>query len=74
MIQLTQMLVAYRPVATSAASHLRDEIGIIPADLTIENAREKAYDKAPLKRAPLPSASTSTSARGLPIISDAAAE
>jgi radical SAM superfamily enzyme YgiQ (UPF0313 family) len=70
LIHLTQMLIRYRPIVTSAEAHLRDEIGIIPADLTVENAREKAYDKAPLKHAPPPP----TAARGLPILSDAAAE
>lgn len=70
LIHLTQMLVAYRPVATSAESHLRDEIGTIPADLTFANAQEKAYDKAPIKHAPKHLVST----RSLPIISDAAAE
>ena len=70
LIHLTQMLMRYRPVATSPDSHLRDEIGIIPADLTILNAREKAYPGAPIKAAPLP-----TSSKGLRILtSDAAAE
>ncbi len=68
LVHLTQMLHAYRPIVTSAESHLRDEIGIIPGDLTIENAREKAYPQAPIKHAPI------APIKSLPIISDAAAE
>ncbi|MDP2340813.1 MAG: radical SAM protein [Deltaproteobacteria bacterium] len=71
LIHLTQMLIRYRPVATSPDSHLRDEIGIIPADLTLLNAREKAYDKAPIKMTPPP---TLSGKPGLRIISDQAAE
>jgi radical SAM superfamily enzyme YgiQ (UPF0313 family) len=61
-----QMIIAYRPVATSGESHLRDEIGIISADITMANAPPK------------PRLPTMVRARGaLPILNvnvDAAAE
>ncbi len=49
-IKWAKMIAAYHPVMTSAESHLRDEIGIIPEDLVADNAPERARDDAPLRR------------------------
>ena len=74
MIHVAHMFNAYWPVAVSPDSHLRDEIGIIPVDLTAENAREKAHPRAPIRKASSSSSSSPSGKPGLRILNDQAAE
>lgn len=71
-LKWVRMMLAYHPVMTNPESHLRDELGIIPRDVTMKNALERALPSAPLRKAarrPQPGLGKS-----LPILNDAAAE